>query len=84
MFDIRCGTEGTEGTSVSDQELIRRNLSEREKSVSSLERSRFFPEHILNEQQRSKARQLLDLNDFASENFWPAPGKESPRLSPRW
>ena len=84
LFDVRCGTEGTEGTSVSDQELIRQNLSEREKAVSSLERSRFFPADILNDQQRVKAQQLLDLKDFASTDFWPAPGDEWPRLAPHW
>ena len=84
LFDIRCGTEGTEGTSVSDQELIRKNLSERERSVGILERSRFFPENILNDEQRAKAKALLVLNNFSGEDFWPAPGNERPRLAPFW
>ena len=84
LFDTRCGTEGVEGTSVSDHELVRRNLSDREKAVSSLDQRRYFPANLLTEQQRIKAKQLLDLRDFASVKFWPAPGEERPRLAPQW
>ena len=80
--DISCGTEGVAPTVWSDTELIRNNLSARETSIGILERKSFFPDDILNVAQRAKAEELLAMNDYASERFWPLPGKEVPRQAP--
>ena len=82
--DLSLCSDGVVAASWSDTELVRNNLSRRERSLGHMEirsASEFFL-GILIAEQRAQAESLYLMGGFASELSCPVPGQEVPRAAP--